>query len=64
MHHTAAAGAIALSDIDQHLIARQMRWEGSVVAVGGCLAPLALFVSRRVLRSTTWMKVSGIAIAA
>ena len=37
-------------DIDQHLIARQMRREGAVVTVRACLAPLALFVRRGVLR--------------
>jgi hypothetical protein len=50
MHRTAAAGAIAMFDVDQHLIARQMRREGAVVAIGACRAPLALFVLRCVLR--------------
>jgi hypothetical protein len=50
MHRAAAAGAIAMFDIDQHLIARQMRRKGAVVTVRACLAPLALFVLRGVLR--------------
>lgn len=37
-------------DIDQHLIARQMRRKRSVVAVGACLSPLALGVLRGILR--------------
>ena len=50
VHCAAAAGAVAMFDIDQHLIARQMRRKGAVVAVGACLAPLALSVRRRILR--------------
>ena len=42
VHRAAAAGAVAVFDVDQHLIARQMRRQGAVVAVGACLAPLAL----------------------
>ena len=37
-------------DIDQHLIARQMRRKGAVVTVRACLAPLALFVLCSVFR--------------
>ena len=37
-------------DVDEHLIARQMRRKGAVVAIGACLAPLSLFVLRSVLR--------------
>jgi len=37
-------------DIDQQLIARQMPRKGAVVTVRACLAPLALFVLRGVLR--------------
>jgi hypothetical protein len=41
---------VAVLDVDQHLIARQMRRKGSVVAVGMSFAPLALVVFCRVLR--------------
>ena len=51
VHHAAAAWAIVVFNVDQHLIARQMRRKGAVVAVGACLAPLTLVVRRCVLRS-------------
>jgi hypothetical protein len=50
MHCTAAAGAVAMFDVDQHFIARQVRRKRPVVAIGPCLAPLALFVLCGVLR--------------
>src|SRR3954470_7831401 len=39
MQRPAAAGAVALFDVDQHLVTRQMCREGTVVAVGTSLRP-------------------------
>ena len=50
VHRAAAARAVAVFDVDQHLIARQMRRKGAVVTVGACLVPLALFVLCSVFR--------------
>ena len=48
VQHAAAAGAVAVLDVDQHLIARQMRGQRTVVAIGTGLPPLPLFVPGRV----------------
>jgi len=49
MHHAAATGAVALLDIDQHLVARQMLWQGAVVSPGRCRAAAVLRRLRRIL---------------
>jgi len=46
----AAAGAVALLDVDQHLITRQMRRQRAMVAVGTGLAPWPRLVCGRIRR--------------
>src|SRR4051794_4648912 len=50
VQHTAAAGAVARLDVDQHLIPRQMRGQRAVVAVGAGLAPRPRLVCGRLRR--------------
>jgi hypothetical protein len=52
VQRTAAARAVAVLDVDHHLVAGQMRRQGAVIAIGSSFAPLPLRVlsrGRRVL---------------
>ena len=53
VQRAAAAGAVAILDVDHHLVTGKMGRKGAVIAVGPSFVPLTLLVFRRVRRVLT-----------